>query len=235
MFATSIPYYAAFYGAFKDYTAETAAVAARIRQHHPSAQTVLDVGCGPGDHAHLLAAEHGYAVDGIDVAPEFVQQARETHPDGSFWTADMVDFDLDRRYDVVLCLFSAIGYVLTLENVRRTLRSFCRHLQPEGLVIVEPWFTPDVWEPDSIYCKTVETDDWTLCRMSHAKQAGRRSVLQFEYLLGRSNGIQRFAERHELGLFTVEEMTACFEDAGFAVTHYDDGLTDRGLYVARPA
>ncbi|NBC18608.1 MAG: methyltransferase domain-containing protein, partial [Bacteroidetes bacterium] len=128
MFTTSIPYYAAFYGAFKDYAAEAAAIADLIHEHHPSAQTVLDVGCGPGDHARLLATEHGYAVDGIDVAPEFVQQARANHPDGSFWVADMVNFDLGRQYDVVLCLFSAIGYVRTLENVRRTLCNFRHHL-----------------------------------------------------------------------------------------------------------
>ncbi|NBC17686.1 MAG: SAM-dependent methyltransferase, partial [Bacteroidetes bacterium] len=146
-----------------------------------------------------------------------------------------VNFDLGRQYDVVLCLFSAIGYVRTLENVRRTLCNFRHHLRPNGLVIVEPWFTPDVWTPGSIYCKTVETDDWTLCRMSHSEQDGQRSILHFEFLLGRPDGIQRFTERHELGLFTVEEMTTCFEDAGFAVTHHDDGLTDRGLYVARPA
>jgi trans-aconitate methyltransferase len=234
MFTTSVPYYAAFYGAFKDYAAEAEAIAALIHEHHPSAETVLDVGCGPGDHAHLLATEHGYAVDGIDVASEFVQQARETHPDGAFWVADMVDFNLGRRYHVVLCLFSAIGYVQTLENVRRTLQRFRRHLHPGGLVIVEPWFTPEVWEPGSIYCKTVETDEWTLCRMSHAAQNGRRSILQFEYLLGRPDGIQRFSERHELGLFTVAEMTSCFEDAGFTVTHREDGLTDRGLYLAHP-
>ena len=234
MFTESAPYYALFYGQIKDYAAETQALATLIYDIHPSATTVLDVGCGPGDHAHLLAADHGFAVDGIDVSPAFVQQARERHPEGSFWTADMVDFDLGRRYDVVLCLFSAIGYVKTLENVTRTLRSFRRHLAPGGIVIVEPWFTPDAWQPGAIYCKTVETDDLTLCRMSHSDRDGRLSILQFEYLLGQSDGIRRFSERHELGLFTVEEMTACFDEAGISVTHRADGLTDRGLYVGRP-
>src|SRR2546421_4807084 len=37
---------------------------------------VLDVGCGPGRHAHALI-ERGARVTGIDVSPEMVASARE--------------------------------------------------------------------------------------------------------------------------------------------------------------
>ena len=42
---------------------------------------VLDVGCGPGRHAHLLA-ERGIAVHGIDISHRFVELARGERPSG---------------------------------------------------------------------------------------------------------------------------------------------------------
>src|SRR3712207_7289123 len=48
----------------------------------------------------------------------------ERYPDVRFHQGDMTDFDLGRRFDVVVCLFSAIGYVLTEERLRQTLANF---------------------------------------------------------------------------------------------------------------
>jgi hypothetical protein len=60
------------------------------------------------------------------------------------------------------------------------------------------------------------------------------SVLTFSYLIGRAEGIERFEEHHELGLFTREQMMDSFHGAGLEVVEHDPhGLTGRGLYVAR--
>jgi hypothetical protein len=45
---------------------------------------------------------------------------------------------------------------------------------------------------------------------------GRLSRLRFEYLIGRSDGIEHVVESQELGLFTTEEMLDCFAQAGIA-------------------
>ena len=74
-----------------------------------------------------------------------------------------------------------------------------------------------------------------MCRMSRLEVDGRISRLHFEYLIGRASGIERAAEVHELGLFTVEEMLGCFHGAGLRVEHDPKGPFDRGLYVARTA
>src|SRR5690606_29760185 len=103
---------------------------------------------------------------------------------GRFYVADMTEFALPRKYDVVLCLFSAIGYVRSLDNVRRALTSFRRHLEPGGVVIVEPWFQPADWQPGSVYLHTVEGEGVKVCRMSHAELRAGVSVLDFQYLIG---------------------------------------------------
>ncbi len=235
MFSETAELYDLIYGQFKDYEDETRRIAELLRRVHPGAETVLDVGCGTGEHARLLAAL-GYRVDGVDIDPTFVRLAEEKHPEGRFVRADMAELDLGRRYDAVLCLFSSIGYVRTLEAVERTLAGFRAHLAPGGVVVVEPWLEPDAWFPGSVYLVSAETEEVKVCRMSHATRQGSLSILELRYLVGRESGIEHLREVHELGLFTREEMGRCFASAGLRVVEYDaEGLMGRGLFVAREA
>ena len=108
MFSASAEFYDLIYSTFKDYVAEVEQITSVLRRLNPQSQTVLDVACGTGEHARLLAAQ-GFVVDGLDLDPAFVRIAEQKHPAGQFFAADMSDFHLSRRYDAVLCLFSSIG------------------------------------------------------------------------------------------------------------------------------
>lgn len=232
MFSASAELYDLIYSQFKDYPAEASELAVTIRRLHPQAHTVLDVACGTGEHARLLTEEHGFAVDGLDLDPAFVRVAQGKLPRGSVYQADMTSFELPRRYDVILCLFSSIGYVRTLDNVRRTLDRFRAHLSDGGIAFVEPWFAPGVLQPGRVFITTAESDTVSVARMSHAQVEDRLSRLHFEYLIGRAEGIRHEVEVHELGLFTTEEMLDCFRGAGLRVTHDPKGPSGRGLFLA---
>ena len=80
---------------------------------------------------------------------------------------------------------------------------------------------------------TYEDEDLKVVRVSHNRIEGNISILDFQYLIGTAGGISHEVERHELALFTVDQMKACFSNAGFSVEYDAIGLTDRGLYVAR--
>src|SRR5712691_5872495 len=83
MFSASAEFYDLIYSTKKDYRAEAAQIAARLRRLSPARRKVLDVACGTGEHAlHLAAA--GFVVDGLDLDPAFVRIARRKHPAGSF-------------------------------------------------------------------------------------------------------------------------------------------------------
>jgi SAM-dependent methyltransferase len=233
MYSASAELYDLIYSGLKDYRAEAAQIGALIRRVHPQAERVLDVACGTAEHARLLTAEHGFKVDGLDLDPAFVRIAQQKLPNSSIFEGDMSKLDVPQRYDLILSLFSSIAYVRTLERVRQTLARFFAHLNPGGLVLVEPWFTPDAIHSGRSIAKTFETEGVTICRMSHIDVEGRLSHLRFEYLIGRDTGIEHASETHELRLFTIEEMKACFVAAGFSAEFDSDGLCGRGLYIAR--
>jgi ubiquinone/menaquinone biosynthesis C-methylase UbiE len=204
-----------------------------LKDRMPRARTVLDVACGTGEHARLLRHEHGYEVDGLDIEPAFVELAREKVPTARFWQADMGDFDLGMRFDAVLCLFSSIGYLRSLERVESALRCFRRHLVPGGVAVVEPWLTPDVLQPGRVHVQSATAHDIQVVRMSHSASEGRLARITFHYLVGTSAGIDHRVEEHGLLMPTPEELGEAFARAGFvSVDHDPEGLTGRGLFIA---
>jgi SAM-dependent methyltransferase len=232
MFDSSAEYYDLIYSAFKDYAGEVAQIAVLLRRLNPQCRTVLDVACGTGEHAVRLAAD-GFVVDGLDVDPAFVRIAAGKHPAGRFFEADMSDFHLPHRYDAVVCLFSSIGYLCTLDRVRRALICFREHLAAGGVVVVEPWLRPGVLDPTRVQTHTGEAQGVRVSRTARVEVEGTLSRLRFDYEIDKNGVTRRVSEVHELGLFATGELLQTFQAAELDVEHDTEGLTGRGLFIAR--
>lgn len=88
--------------------------------------------------------------------------------------------------------------------------------------MVEPWFTPDTWNPDGqAHLLTGEMPEGKICRMNISGQDGDLSILEFHYLVGTASGVEQFAERNEPGLFSVDDMKSAFTAADLAVDYPD--------------
>jgi SAM-dependent methyltransferase len=232
MFSASAEFYDLIYATLKDYAGEAAQVAGLLGKLNPQCKSVLDVACGTGEHARLLAAR-GFTVDGLDLDPAFLRIAEQKHPAGRFFAADMSDFRLSQRYDAVLCLFSSIGYLQTLARVRRAFTCFREHLTTEGVIVVEPWFPPGILDAGRTTRQIAEANGIRVSRTSRVAIDGSISRLYFDYEITDSTGIRHASEVHELGLFTSAELLRTFQEAGLQADHHPKGLSDRGLYVAR--
>lgn len=137
--------------------------------------------------------------------------ARKRLPGVRFVHGRMEDFRIGRRFDVVTCLFSAIGYVRSEPALRRTLRTLARHLAPEGVVIVEPWFTPQVYRVGRIHLASFGTKELPIARMNLSEKRANRSIMDMHYLVGTPRGVRHWVERHDLALFDVATTKRAFE------------------------
>jgi ubiquinone/menaquinone biosynthesis C-methylase UbiE len=230
MFSKTAQYYDLIYS-FKDYRAEADQLLALIGgMLRSGGNRLLDVACGTG--RHLFHLKERFDVEGLDVDAALLELARQRVPAVVFHQADMVNFDLGKRFDVVTCLFSSIGYARTLENLGRAVNCMARHLEPGGLLTVEPWFTPEYWKPDTVHALFIDEPELKIARVNTSFVQDRLSYFDLHYLIGTPEGTEHFVERHELGLFTMEEMQAAFTAAGLEVMYDSVGLTGRGLYLA---
>jgi SAM-dependent methyltransferase len=108
---------------------------------------ILDVGCGPGRHAHEFG-RRGFEVVGVDISERFIALARAGIPDGAavtFERADARALRFDPEFDAVLSLCQgAFGLsgggdlsgggraVATLDPDRAVLDGMARSLRPGG-------------------------------------------------------------------------------------------------------
>lgn len=231
VFASSAALYDALYArSGKDYAAEAEQLRELIRRYRQSEGVAwLDVACGTGIHIGHLQGELDAV--GLDIDEQMLAIARERCPQASFHQGDMVDFSLDRRVDVITCLFSSIGYVRTLDRLREAVATMARHLKPGGVLIVEPWILPEHWQDHHVGALFVDEPDLKIARINHSERRDRISILNFQYLVGTPDGVEHLTERHELGLFRHAEYADALERVELHVEHDPDGLMGRGLYL----
>jgi hypothetical protein len=110
-----------------------------------------------------------------------------------------------------------------------------RHLNPGGLLLIEPWIFPDKWNDGHLHQLVVDQPDLKISRMNISRREGHVAVLDMHHLVGTPDGIEYFVERHELTFFTPEEYRAALEAAGLTVTFEEQGFTDRGMFIGRQA
>jgi SAM-dependent methyltransferase len=234
VFDRSAAWYDALY-AWKDYGAESARLWELLRAGGQTGGTLLEVACGTGNH--LVHLRHHYSVEGLDLDAGLLERAREKVPEVPLHLGDMRAFDLGRQFDVVTCLFSSIGYTRERSGLRRAIACMARHLAPKGLLVVEPWFPPDRWHRGRMHLLTTDQPDLKVARMSRADLVEGAenpvSILDFQYLVGTPAGVDHLVERHELGLFTRDQMDEAFDAAALKAEYDDQGLSGRGLYTGR--
>lgn len=230
MFTKSALHYDALY-AFKDYEGAARAITAFVNDKAPGARTLLDVACGTGKHVETL--RNDFEAEGLDLNADLLEIARSRCPGVRFHQADMTGFDLGRKFDVVTCLFSSIAYVKTLDRLDSAIAAMARALSPGGLLLVEPWFTPESYWVGNLVSNHVDQPELKISWMYLSERRDRLSVLDIFYQVGTPKGVRQFRETHELGLFTAGEYENAFRSAGLEPAHDPDGFFGRGLYWAR--
>jgi len=234
IYANNGQYYDLVYG-WKDYKKEVEIIERLITKFKTnSGNKLLDVGCGTGEHLKYISKN--YDCMGLDINQKLLSIASRKNNDIEFRQGDMINFDIDMKFDVITLLFSAIGYVRTLENLEKTLKNLFNHLNTGGILIIEPWFNKKSksFKVNVPFLTTFEGNDVKIARLSIAKIKGDFSIMDTHYLVAENGGeVKHFSEKHTLGLFEKADFLKIMKSVGFSPVFLDRGLNeeDRGLYL----
>jgi ubiquinone/menaquinone biosynthesis C-methylase UbiE len=216
----------------KDYAKEASELKKLFSKYKKSAGTkLLDVACGTGQHIKHLKDK--YSCTGIDVNKEILKIAKKNVDDVEFIQADMTSFNLERKFDIIICMFSSIGYVRTYQNLRKTFQNFSEHLVKGGIALVEPWFTKEIYDVGRPFMTIYDNEDLKIARLNTSEIRDNLSVMDMHYLIAeRDKGVRHYVDRHELGLFEVDETLKIMRYSGFESQFISDSsMPSRGLYV----
>jgi ubiquinone/menaquinone biosynthesis C-methylase UbiE len=231
MYADLAKYYDLVYRG-KDYRKEAEGIIRLINKHKQSdGNDLLEVACGTGKHLQYLKAK--FKCTGADINREMLKVARKRIPGVVFRQGNMINSRFGRKFDVITCLFSSIGYVKTYANLRKTIRNFARHLKKGGVVIIEPWFSKKQYRTGSVHLTAIyDNPEIKIARLSFARRKGDISIIDMHYLVAEKNkGVRHFTEQHQMGLFDVNKTLALMRKAGLKAEFIEPGPIGRGIYV----
>jgi ubiquinone/menaquinone biosynthesis C-methylase UbiE len=194
----------------------------------PSGARILDVPCGQGRHAHLLA-EAGFDVDGVDFSTDLlaIAKKRGTGPTLRYRKDDMrrLPAQWTSRFDAVLNLFTSFGFFADPSDDARVIGEFARVLKPGGMLVwhggsrdgvMAKFLSRDWWQ----------TDDGTM--IAHSRSFDPLSgVLTIESTWSgrKSSG----AREHRIRLYTATRIAELCAAEGLIVEAAYDGWTDKAL------
>lgn len=176
---------------------------------------VLDVGCGPGRHAHELASR-GIRVHGIDISQRFIDIARSSDVDGAtFERLDARSLSFDAEFDAVICLCQgAFGLMTANGNDLDVLTGIRRALRPGGRLALSAF---------SAYFAVKYHDGATF----DADTGVSHEVTEVKNEQGRGTEVDLWT-----GCYTPRELRLLMEKVGLVVDHIYS--VEPGRYVADP-
>lgn len=228
--ATAGVYDVLYEAAGKDYATEAEELHGLIQERTPGAATLLDVACGTGAHLEHLA--RWYEVAGVDIEPAMLEQARQRVTTALLSVADMRSLRLGRRFDVVICLFSSIGYMRSTAELGQAVAAMAGHLTPGGVLVIDGWVRPESWrEPGDVQALASRTEDVAVARVGVSRRDGQRTHLEMHHLVGTLDGVEHLVEHHELRLFADDEYRDALALAGLVVDVVASPYPERDRYV----
>jgi SAM-dependent methyltransferase len=194
----------------------------------PAGARVLDVPCGQGRHAHLLA-EAGFDVDGLDYSPELLARARRrgTGARLRYTRGDMRSLPArwTGRFDAVINLFTSFGFFDEPADDVRVLTQFARVLAPGGLLV---WHGGD---RDGVMARFLPRDWWQTSDGTLVAQERHFDALSGMLTVTSSwSGRRTHGSReHRIRLYSPTRLAELFADTGLVVEQTYDGFTERPL------
>lgn len=100
----------------------------------------LDIACGTGALSIKITSE-GIISEGLDCSSEMIKSARNNvdsaNLDVKFYHADMRNFKLNKKYDLITCTYDSINHLLSLEEWKQTFYSVKLHLNDSGIFVFD--------------------------------------------------------------------------------------------------
>jgi SAM-dependent methyltransferase len=209
----------------KDYESECDLLEqAFLRYSKEPVKTILDMGCGTGNHIIPLA-RRGYQVHGVDLSEHMLAHALKKSQSETFNHSpvfshgDIRKIELGEKFDAVIMMFAVLGYQLTNQDVLSTLDTVRKHLNPGGLFIFDVWYGPAVLaERPSQRIKIIPTSDGKVIRVASGSLDIIHQFTEVKYHLWHILGdkmVSETEEVHQMRFFFAQELALFLSSCGF--------------------
>lgn len=181
--------------------------------NHP-VNSVLDLGCGPGRHC-LALAKMGYDVTGVDMSEYLLAKASDKAHQHSlkikFQQADMLDFNSDKKHDLIINMFNSFGYFDTQEKNQQVIDNAHNTLAKIGTFIIDTVGKETLARNiEPVHLSEYANGD---LRIERPLLIDNMQVFSNEWIL--ISGDEVFRRSYQHFVYTPMEITSMCKQAGF--------------------
>jgi SAM-dependent methyltransferase len=223
----------------KDYEAEVRRLVRLVRETAPEPQPrILDVGCGTGTHAALLA-EEDFDVTAVEPSPEMAKQAEaKASPTLKVVCGDIADLD-DADFPFCVSLFNVINCLESLEGLVAFFGEISARLAAGAVFLAESWNSVAVIAAPPVTVERTYEDETQRIRRTVVPDPDflhQRLDLQYQVVVSRADrdrdDATRFDVTQRLVLFTPLEIEFALRRAGFGNIRVRTALPDLAAATA---
>ncbi len=229
-------YYDLLY-ADKDYFSEVAYIKKLINTNaSKSVNSILELGCGTGIHACLMASE-GFNIFGVDLSIDMLKIASKRARKASFLSGS-VSFELgdartyrtNKKFDAVISLFHVISYQITDNDLLSMINTAFNHLEKGGLFIFDFWYGPAVLSSrPEVRVKNLENDSVKVTRIATPIVHDDVNVVDVNYSMYIRNknkkNITLIEETHKMRYLFMTELRKLLSSVGFDIISSEEWMT----------
>lgn len=180
----------------------------------PNGAALLDVPCGEGRLTRELASR-GYALTGVDIAPDFLQEARSKangkELDIRWEQRDMRDLPWEQVFDGAFCFGGSFGYFEDEGNAA-FVRAVCRSLKPGARFVMDIGVSMETLLPRLQLREWTRIGDFLFLEENHYDHV--KSRFNTNYTFVRDGQVDTRSGSHRV--YTYRELVQLLESAGFA-------------------
>jgi SAM-dependent methyltransferase len=223
----------------KEYVGEAKFIAQLLKNYAPNTQSILELGCGTGNHALLLAKE-GYQVHGVDFSQEMLQQAntrisqisQELTSKIVFSQGDIRTIRLEQQFDAVISLFHVISYQITNQDLEAAFATAKAHLKPGGVFIFDCWYGPAVLsDRPTIRVKRLEDQEISITRIAEPMIYPNENLVDVNYHVfikdKESGAVEEIQETHRMRYLFKPEIDLLLTNSQIKPIAYSEWMTNR--------
>ena len=210
----------------KNYNAEAIYIVEVIKSITPNAKTILEFGSGTGGHG-LILGKIGYDIYGLELSQQMVNEARSLG--FRCEQADIVNFNIDRKFDAVISLFHVICYINDNISLEKVFRNAAVCLNEGGLFVFDVWYSPAVYyQKPETRVKRVENSEISVIRIAEPCIHINKNIVDVNYSIlvedKKTGKWIEFQEKHSMRHFSIPEIDIMARLTGFEMVKAEEFL-----------
>lgn len=110
-----------------------------FKKYNKNPQNILEMACGTGNLSYYLAKGR-YNLTCFDISEDMLAHAYEKlrkYKNVDIMKADMIDFNLNKKFDSVISICDSINYIKNKDNLEKVFKNVYDHLEKDGIFIFD--------------------------------------------------------------------------------------------------